>query len=163
MPAMANGSRALEVLFLCAALVLGACEDDEGTPSRADAAADQRPADSAGDLSPDAAGPETSAADTRDATTTDLSDVAGDLPVEAASACDRCAADELCVLFHDGPCGSQKICKKKTAACSAAACTADCNRDMCGFGADGGGASTCNASPCPETAMYPQALHCYGP
>jgi hypothetical protein len=164
---MFKPSLVLKTLFIGAALVAGGCEDDEGTTPRADAAVDQRLVDTAPDVSSDVsldgAGAETSPADMRDGTTSDASDTGGDLPVEAASACDRCAADELCVLFHDGPCGSQKVCKKKTAACSAPACTAECNRDMCGFGTDAGGSSTCNAAPCQETALYPQAVHCYGP
>jgi hypothetical protein len=81
---------------------------------------------------------------------------ATDGPVEATPFCSSCAADEICVVFHDGVCGSPRpSCRKKTAGCTAATCSQACNRDLCG-------SATCMAAPCPETALFPQALHCYG-
>ena len=73
----------------------------------------------------------------------------------ASGFCATCAADELCVVFHDGPCGAHPTCKKKTATCAAATCDDACNHDMCG-------GATCHGPACPETALYPTALHCYG-
>jgi hypothetical protein len=74
---------------------------------------------------------------------------------DAAGFCATCGADELCVVFHDGPCGAHPMCRKKTAACSAPVCDDACNRDICGT-------ATCRGPVCPETAQYPTALHCYG-
>jgi hypothetical protein len=169
---MRNLSLPTNVVALLAVLAIAACDDEPDPFSPpADAAADQvqadRPPDQEAGLEAaglDMAGVEMTdtGTDTGDGDRAEMSDMGGDLPSEGASFCASCASDELCVLFHDGPCGSRKTCKKKTAACSVAACNSDCNRDMCGFGTDAGN-STCQAAPCPETALYPQAVHCYGP
>jgi hypothetical protein len=169
---MRNLLPATKLVALLATLLMGACDDEPDPFSPpADAAADQlqaadRPADQEAGLEVtgvDMAGVEVIGGDTGDADRAEMSELGGDLPSEGASFCASCGADELCVLFHDGPCGSQKTCRKKTAACAVAACTSDCNRDMCGFGTDAGRSTTCQAAPCPETALYPQAVHCYGP
>ena len=76
--------------------------------------------------------------------------------------CATCASDELCVVSHDGACGTPRPrCKKKTTACQTAICNDECNKDLCGFGPSA--PYTCNGPPCPETAQFPTALHCYGP
>lgn len=161
-------------------LILGACEErleqqpvDAAGDRPADRPSDQphdqaidQAIDQAKDQAIDQPGDlpsETRPPDVRDMITTEMSEAGGDLPAEApASACDQCAVDELCVLLHDGPCGSIKVCKKKTAACPAPVCNEACNREMCGAGTDAGH-RTCNAAPCPETALFPRAVHCYGP
>ncbi len=77
----------------------------------------------------------------------------------------QCAADEICVVFFGGTCGSPWLsCRKKTAACSAPVCSAGCTEDICrgGRGLDAGGIPSCAAAPCPLTGKYGDALHCYG-
>jgi hypothetical protein len=113
-------------------------------------------------LSPDGGAPDTGPSDVApDGQGTEVSGAAidgGGGDQATSSFCSTCQADELCVVGHDGTCLTfPPRCVKKTADCTTATCSLECNRDICGANA------SCMAAPCPGTALYPGALHCYGP
>ena len=86
-----------------------------------------------------------------------LAACAEDDPATVDPRCAACTADQLCVQFLDGPCGTAAVtCVAKATGCETGTCSAACDTAYCGSGA-----STCSAPSCPDDIAG--AYHCYGP